>query len=439
MPVIPYQIVRLAKGGQGISYYNEKVFFVDGALPGECGQAEVISEKARFGVCRAVSFDTRSPSRVLHDNCPISGMCDGCGFRHVNADMAFKLKSEALCCEIFKIAHLDPIAPDYYSVMGPDGSLDGLRQRMRLHLADGKIGYFAHNSHRIVPAGQCVVIHPALRSVAERLEAIQLPALHFACDLQIDLDDALKPFLHIRPIQNERSRAKTVKLTKPAVWLRQIVNAGIFGGIRFGEEQIAGDEMIRDIVHISGAPDVIYWRRVGDFAQATKQGNAVLHRLVANFLDQTKPHAVADLFAGSGNLTFRAAQCAPVVHAFEFFCDPAAFRRGCEDNRSFWPDGTSVDLQMCDLTKGLPADASICDAAICDPAREGLSEKMCYDLKKSGIQHILYISCEATNFARDLARLSHSFRLESIGFVDMFPQTAHVETVAVLTRRASSD
>ena len=436
MPVIPFQIVRLAKGGQGISYYNEKVFFVDGALPGESGKAEVTSEKARFGCCRAVSFDSVSPLREQHDKCPISGKCDGCGFRHVTQAAAFKLKSEALCSEIFKIAHLDPIGPVFYPVAGPDGSLDGLRQRIRLHLADGKLGYFAHNSHCIVPAGRCVVIHPQLRSIVERLEAIQPPALHFACDLQIDLDDDCNAFLHIRPTETDRARQKTkTKMVKPAVWLNQIVKSGLFAGIRFGEELILGDGMIRDTIAMPGASDVVCWRRIGDFAQATKQGNEILHRIVADFLVQTKPRAVADLFSGSGNFTFRAAQFAPEVHAFEFFCDSAAFNRGCEDNRRFWPEGTTVDLQMCDLTKGLPQTAASCDVAVCDPAREGLSEKMCSDLKKSKIQHILYISCEATNFARDLARLSHTFGLESIGFVDMFPQTPHVETVARLSRR----
>ena len=434
MPVIPFQIVRLAKGGQGISYYNEKVFFVDGALPGESGKAEVTYEKSRFGCCRAVSFDSVSPLRELHDNCPISAKCDGCGFRHAAQAAAFKLKSEALCSEIFKIAHLEPIAPVFYPVVGQDGTLDGLRQRIRLHLADGKLGYFAHNSHCIVPAGRCVVIHPQLRSIVERLEAIQPPALHFACDLQIDLDDALNAFLHIRPTETAGFQKKKQKFTKPAIWLGQILKSGLFAGIRFADEQIYGDEMMRDTVVVPGLDDVVYWRRIGDFAQATKQGNAVLHRIVADFLMQTKPRAVADLFSGSGNFTFRAAQFAPEVHAFEFFCDPAAFNRGCEDNRRLWPEGTTVDLQMCDLTKGLPRTAASCDVVVCDPAREGLSEKMCCDLKNSKIQHILYISCEATNFARDLARLNHVFGLESLGFVDMFPQTPHVETVARLVR-----
>ncbi len=432
MPAIPYQIVRIAKGGQGISYYNEKIFFVDGALPGESGQAEIIFEKSRFGRCRAISRDTASPLRLLNDNCPITAECDGCGFRHVQPTFAFKLKCEALCSEIFKIAHLEPIAPNYYPVSGADGSLDGLRQRVRLHLANGKIGYFVRESHKIVAAHRCPVMAPELLQATAVLSQIEPPALHFSCDLQIDLDDDKQPFLHIRPTEFDGKPRR--KLTKPAVWLNKIVRSGIFKGIRFADEPIAGDEMIRDVVDIPGHPQVKYWRRIGDFAQATKQGNAILHQLVADFLVATRPHAVADLFSGSGNFTFRAAQFVPVVHACEFYCDPAAFNRGVEDNQQFWAAGTQVDLHMSDLTKGLIPIASNCDAAICDPARDGLSEKLCHDLKTSKIRHILYISCEATNFARDLARLKNVFALKSIGFVDMFPQTPHVETVAVLAR-----
>ena len=430
--MIPYQIVRMAKGGQGISYHNEKVFFVDGALPGESGQAEVIVEKSKFGRCRAISCDKASSLRAVHDNCPITAQCDGCGFRHVKPEFAFKLKCEALCSEIFKIAHVEPIEPSYYPVSQPDGSFDGLRQRVRLHLANGRLGYFARESHLVVPAHQCPVIASELLRAIIALNKLEPPVLSFSCDMQIDLDDCMQPFLHIRPTGFDGKFRR--KVTKPAVWLNQIVRSSVFKGIRFDDEWIAGDEMIGDTVTIPNYPQVKYWRRNGDFAQATKQGNAILHQLVADFLRQTKPHATADLFSGSGNLTFRAAQFAPVVHSFEFFCDPAAFNRGIEDNRQTWAAETQVDLQMCDLTKGLPQIAGNCDVAVCDPARDGLSEKMCYDLITSKIRHILYISCEATNFARDYARLKNAFSLESIGFVDMFPQTPHVETVAVLSR-----
>ena len=434
MSRIPYQIVRLAKGGQGITYYNEKVFFTAGALPGESGQAEVISEKSRFGRCRAVTCDKPSPLRNQNDACPISGQCDSCGFRHAKPEFALKLKAEALSSEIFKIAHLDPIEPSYYAVSAPTGSLDGLRQRVRLHLAWGKIGYFARDSHTIVPAVQCTVIDPVLANIVRQLNEIKPPALHFSCDLQIDLDDNRQAFLHIRPTESEISGRGSKKFTKPAVWLHQIIQSGLFKGIRFGDEHIAGDAMIRDTVSIPSHPDIHYWRRIGDFAQATGQGNAHLHQIVADFLQQTKPRAVADLFSGSGNLTFRAAQFVPEVHAFEFYCDPDAFNRGIEDNRQTWLQNTRVDMQLSDLTKGLPRTAAKCDAAICDPAREGLSEKMCHDLKTSRIRHILYISCEATNLARDLARLKDTFELRSLGFVDMFPQTPHVETVCLLSK-----
>ena len=424
----------MAKGGQGVSYYNEKIFFVDGALPDESGKAEVIFEKSRFGRCRAISCDHASPLRVQQDNCPNAHACDSCGFRHVKPEFAFKLKSEALSSEIFKIAHIDPIEPTYYTVAAPNGSLDGMRQRVRLHLTHGKIGYFARDSHTIVPADACTVVAPALQNIIRFLNTIEPWDSGFCCDLQIDLDDLDRPFIHIKPAEFAARRHGKYHLTKPSAWLHQIIKSNLFAGIRFDNEHIAGEEMIRDTVGIPGQPDICYWRRIGDFAQATRQGNALLHQIVADFLTQTKPHTIADLFSGSGNLTFRAAQFVPVVHAFEFFCDPKAFESGVAYNQNNWTNDTHVELHLCDLTKGLPKIAANCDAVICDPAREGLSEKMCHDLKSSKIQHILYISCEATNLARDLARLKDSFTIRSLGFVDMFPQTPHVETVVILSR-----
>ncbi len=433
MPTIPYHIVRMAKGGQGISYYNEKIFFVDGALPEETGKAEVLFEKSRFGRCRAISCDHVSSLRTLNNGCPIADKCDSCGFRHVKPEFAFKLKCEALCSEIFKIAHIDPIEPTYYPISAADGSLDGMRQRVRLHLTNGKIGYFARDSHTIVPAEACTVIAPALQNIIRFLNTIEPWDSGFCCDLQIDIDDCDRAFLHIKPAEFAANRHGKYHFSKPSVWLNKIIKSNLFAGIRFNNESIAGEEMIRDTVDIPGHPDICYWRRIGDFAQATRQGNAQLHQIVADFLIQTKPHTVADLFSGSGNLTFRAAQFVPSVHAFEFFCDPKAFETGVTYNQKNWGANTHVELHLCDLTKGLPQMAANCEAVICDPAREGLSEKMCHDLKSSKIQHILYISCEATNLARDLARLKNTFNIRSLGFVDMFPQTPHVETVVLLS------
>ena len=432
MTTIPYKIERLANGGQGISYTNDKVFFVEGALPGESGTADVLQEKKRFGRARAVSRESDSEMRVACDSCPQSASCGGCGFRHVRSDCALSLKAGALCAEIVKLAHLDPIEPVLYPVSGPNGGLDGLRRRIRLHVSHGRIGYFAKDSHYIVTASGCAAIDNALRKTVAALESSPKPPKGFACDLQIDLDDSDRPFLHVRAGEFEPSRVLKTAQAEP--WVRQLEATGIFAGIRCGDCHWTGDSAIRDTVSIEGAQDIVYWRRIGDFAQATAAGNAHLHACVSAFLAQTKPQKVADLFAGSGNLSFRAAQSVPEVCAFEYFCDEAMFARGAADNQARDPNFGRVTLRLCDLTRGFPAAAAACEAIICDPAREGLSEKMCQDLCTSRVQHILYISCEATNLARDIARLKPSFHVASLGFVDMFPQTPHLETVAILSR-----
>ena len=426
-------IDALAKGGDGVARLDGKVYFIRGALPGERVTAEILQDKKSFGRGKVLEILQRSPLRAEENCAAFQKGCDSCGFRHVRPEVAFKLKSEALSREIFKIAHLNPIEPNYYPVSAANGSLDGMRQRVRLHLKNGRIGYFARDSHTIVPAESCAVIAPELRNIIRFLKTIKPSDSVFSCDLQIDLDDQDRPFIHIKPAEFDTSGRHS--FPKPSTWLHKMIQSGLFAGIRFADEPVAGEAMIRDTVVIPEYPDIFYWRRIGDFAQATRQGNAQLHSIVADFLRQTKPRTLADLFAGSGNLTFRAAQFVPTVHAFEFFCDPEAFETGVTCNSKNWSADTHVRLHLCDLTKGLPRMAASCEAVICDPAREGLSEKMCHDLKASAIQHVLYISCEATNLARDLARISHTFDIRSLAFVDMFPCTPHVETVVLLSRK----
>ena len=98
-------------------------------------------------------------------------------------ECALKLKAEAVSAEIFKLSHLDPIEPVLHPVVPPESSLDGLRQRIRLHLNRSGIGYFAQDSHTIVPAGSCAVIDPALREVVQKIDNIPRPALGFCCEL----------------------------------------------------------------------------------------------------------------------------------------------------------------------------------------------------------------------------------------------------------------
>lgn len=440
-----FEIVRLAKGGAGIAYAGGKAFFIAQTLPGEVVEAEIIEEKARFGRARLVRVDVPSQARCT-DTCAQKA-CDGCGFRHVRQDVALALKAEAVYAEIAKGARMALPAYVCFGVGGGLG-LDGLRRRVRLHARGNAVGYFARESHRIVSARLCRVVDPELARAVGELEARWQDIGEAQCDIQMDLDDASRVFVHFKPVQARQARRdrhrpqarrgadavrKSCELARLCELAQTLVTDGIVLGARVGD-RVFGAQMIRDVVAPARLLPTVTWRRIGDFSQATREANAVIHERLDAFLLRARPGFVADLFSGSGNLTFRAATRVARVEACEFYCDEQAFERGKKDNQLI--DASKVSLTLADLNLGLPASVADADCVVCDPARDGLSEAMCDGLCGArNVRDIFYVSCEASCLARDLARLSRAYDVASIEFIDMFAQTPHLETVAILSRK----
>ena len=438
-----YHILRLAKGGLGVSQHEGKTWFIEGGLPGETGTAEILDEKPRYGKARALTRQADAPCRQLTEACPCASECDGCGFRHVKPENALELKAEAVYADIIRNAHLENMP---YTCIGlKDQQLDRSRHRVRLHIAGGKIGYFARGSHRIISASSCVVIAAELGVAVAWLEAnlgrAELP--HEArLDVQIDLDAQKRVYAHFKRVQERvlkrhQHRPGKKQPTKPVVFnllglemlSKDAVKHGVFAGIRV-DEKTFGLSMIEDCVN----GELKVYRQIGDFAQATPEANAKIHGLVSQFLQQTGAQYVADLYSGSGNLTFRAACEVSQVVACEFYCSKAAFMRGLEANAHLFKPHHQIELILADLSQGLPQKAAAADVIICDPARDGLSEALARDICYSRANHILYVSCEASCLARDIVRLSSDFDVQKLVFIDMFPQTPHVETLAFLHR-----
>ncbi len=434
-----YTVLRLAKGGLGISNETGKTYFIEGGLPGESGEAEIVEEKARFGRAVALTRACDAPEREPNDPCPCSASCDGCGFRHVRSSCALAMKSAAVYADIVRSAHLSDVP---YRCYGLDGALDGRRCRVRLHADGGRTGFFCRGTHRIVSAGACCVIHPALREAVSLLEKTLAEAPRGRFEIQLDLDDENRPYAHFKlPEMRREDRRSSAKktaqrpfsLSSLARFAEEWTKTGAFAGVRLGERDY-GASMIRSVTAADGLEPCVMWRRCGDFAQATPVANAVIHRLLADEIARNRPQFLADLYCGSGNLTFRAAMQVPRVEGVEFFCDRRAFERGLADNapRLAAPGGVSLTLH--DLTRGLPKAMLEADMIVCDPAREGLSEAACRDIGRSRARHLFYVSCEASCLARDIVALSGAFRLRALGFVDMFPQTPHVETIGWFDR-----
>ena len=443
-----YTIERLAKGGEGIARVEGKTYFIAKTLPGESGEFRVIEEKKAFGRGVVVKCDRVSHFRVK-DQCPVR-TCSGCGFRHVSPEASLELKAKAVHENLCHQAHLDAEIPVTY---WPVVQNDGTRRRIRIHKDRRGAGLFMAGTHKIVDIRRCLMLPDALRRAVEDVADHFVWKCDPVLDIQMDLDAedrvyaAIKVNAEVVVDKGEKGGASQRRRTenRPFMgryerglieqYLCDAVESGIFAGAMY-ENRVWGASSLRDVVRVDDR-EVVTWRRIGQFAQATQEANEHLHRIVSSFLREIHPSAVLDLFCGAGNFTFRAAMEAPEVTGIEFFGDRETFSRGLEETRAKTPLGR-VTLRLYDLDKGLPEGCPQADVVIADPARVGMTADLCKALLALSPSYILYISCEASCLGRDLQKLMPSYCPVRFHYVDMFPRTADVETVCVLRRNAGA-
>jgi len=443
-----YEIESLAKGGEGIARVEGKTYFIAKTLPGECGEFKVTEEKKNFGRGVVVKCDKVSHFRVK-DACPVRA-CNGCGFRHVAPASSLEFKARAVHENVMRQAGLN--ASDFNPIFWPVSEFDGTRRRIRIHVMRSGSGLFAQGSHKIVDITKCLMLPEALRRVVVDIKEHFVWKCDPTLDVQIDLDDEDRAFAEVRvnneveeyntktPKDNKRGSKNSNKRPFMGRYEHEQVENYLSGAVERGvlcggayQNRVWGQASLRDVVTVDGK-SVITWRRIGRFGQATREANEILHKIVAKNLELYKPKTVLDLFCGAGNFTFRAAMTAKTVVGAEFFGDRDTFAHGLEDTNAAAKLG-AVSLRLVDLDKGLPELDVKPELIITDPARVGMTEKLCSEIVNSGANTIIYISCEASCLGRDLKWLMKAYTPTEFHYVDMFPRTADVETVVILRRR----
>lgn len=421
-------IDRLAFGGDGVGRSggpDGKVVFVPGTLPGERVRAHIVERRRRFDRALLVDILVPSPDRrerdCLHEE---QEGCGGCGFRHVDDGLSLEHKARAALSTMRRIGRdVGWLAP----ALHPAPALDGLRTRARFQVQGRALGFYRRGTHRLVEVPECLALHPALLEGWRRVGSVLRESAPEPTPDTVLLDLA-EAGLYASWEGHPGERAR-------ALLARQVAN-GYLAGVRAtrGDAWSAGAEWIEtrvELIDPTRPTRVLrYRRRIGTFAQAQHETNVQLLRWLDGWLRERPPEGhVLDLYAGSGNLSLIAAAYGSRVTAVEL--DRRALDGISESAR--WNGISGVQPKKRDLRRGLTLRAVEEGAALVllDPPRSGASEVLA-DLLEIGAPRIVYVSCSPPHLARDLQRLSASYRLEALHGFDMFARSPHVELVAVL-------
>lgn len=438
-PALPKEPVTLAveslsHDGRGVARDEGKTCFIDNALPGETVTAVYTGRHRRFDELRALSVDEPAPERV-EPPCAHAGICGGCSLQHMepSAQIAFK---QATLKEHF--AHFGGIEPEQWEPPMTGPKL-GYRRKARLGVRyvfkreEVLVGFREKRNSFITAIDGCEVLDPRVGKRIPALRELILSLSVFRELAQIEVacgdESAALVFRHLAPLSE----------------------ADLAAMVAFGQSQDLhiylqpkGPDSVHRIWPLEGEERLSYsldsfgvrlFFHPMDFTQVNAEINQQMVSQALDWLDPQPEERVLDLFCGLGNFTLPLATRAGQVVGVEG--DETMVVRGRENACRNGLENTEfhgADLQA-DFTQASWAKEGF-DKILIDPPRSGALEVVQY-LSAFGAKRIVYVSCNPATLARDAGVLvTHGYRLVRAGVMDMFPHTAHVESMAVFERIA---
>lgn len=419
----PLTIEKVVHGGRGMGRWDGLPVFVPGALPGERIQARVTARRKGY-VEAAIDRIVTASSDRLTAPCPIYPACGGCQLQHAAYPAQLAIK-RAIVQETLQ--RLGGTALDVPPVV-PSPDPFGYRLRAQLKLdrtaRSFALGFYAAGSHRVVDAPACLILHPRLQA-----------ALTVLCDLAARADPRLSDVTDIElqtTAADERCLVvlRFAALRPPALRalardLRSTIAVHGVIGYAGKRRALEGEDWLDEIV------DGVRCR-VSDrtFLQVNAGVNAALIATVIEWAGLTGGRHVVDLYAGFGNFSLSLARRSRVT-AVE--SSPSAVTDATWNARVSGRPVRVVGRSVDDWSPA-PKDRAP-DLVVMDPPRTGLTMDALSRVLALDAPRLLYVSCEPATLARDLKRFAQSgYAVHRVAGFDMFPHTAHVETVVELQR-----
>jgi 23S rRNA (uracil1939-C5)-methyltransferase len=447
-----YDLDIISQGyqGEGIAKKEGYPVFIQGALKGERATIRIIKVNKKYAYGRITKIINQSEDRVLPE-CEFYKKCGGCSLQHMSyqSQLHFKWNRVKEC-----ISKLGGINEDLVSY--PLGMTDNpFRYRNKVQLPIGRIngeiviGFYSPRSHNIVDINSCLIQN----SIADKIVKL---TREWIIDNKIEpatVDGEFNPNGILRHLMI-RNGFKTgevmivlVATTENIPELQKYINlmSESIEGLKSivvninknNTNVILGDECVT----VFGSDTIQDY--IGDykfnisplsFFQVNPKQTEVLYNKALEFADLTGSETVFDAYCGTGTITLFLSQKAKKVYGVEII-EPAIINArenaviNNVDNVEFFV-GKSEEI-----IPNLIKDNIVADVIVVDPPRKGCDIKLLETIAESGVAKIVYVSCDPSTLARDLKILeSKGYQTIKVQPVDMFPETYHVESVALLVK-----
>jgi 23S rRNA (uracil1939-C5)-methyltransferase len=423
----------LAYGGRGVARSNGYVVFVEGALPGDRVRARLTKSKRGYAEARTVEIlvpsGDRIPRRCEHDGEP----CPGAPWQELPYELQLSHKRGQVADSLSRIAGLDD-----FDLEPGEPALDGWRYRNKLEYSfgdrDGEpvLGFHARGRwDRILDVDDCLLAseanNAARNQVRDWARASGLPAFDARAEAGVLRNLVVREGRRTGQLQT-RLVTSAAEIPRPPVDLHTLIE-GPSGGTD-GETGALGLEYLEE--EISGLRLRI---SPGAFFQTNTEMAERLYSVAAEYAALDGSERLFDLYCGIGSiglaLSSRAGEVWGIDSVGEAIADAEENARRNEIANAHF---TAVDARL--GLRPLVERAGAPGVVVVDPPRAGLSKKVVRRVIECDAERIVYVSCNPTTLAPNAAQLTEAgYRLRRVRPVDMFPQTPHIECVALFEKQ----
>ena len=391
------KIERLDDFGRGIAYIDNKICFIENALPNEVVEIVITKEKKSYLEAKVINYLNSSKLRK-ESNCPYYQNCGGWSLEHLSIEDENKYKLTKVQNLLSKFTNLDKrivhdiICHDTYNY----------RNKLILHGENGKLGLYQKGTHKIIEIEECLLVNKKINLIIKGLIRSNK-----------SIEEAI-----IKTSNDEKlAMVKITGEVKDITNLEKIVDVIIINNKLFTKES--------KILTTIGTKK--YYESISSFFQVNETLTEVLYNEALDVVKKIKPNKLLDLYCGVGTIGIYVSDyCKEII--------------GIDYNKSNISDANnnkklnklSNIAFICDKVENQIATFKDIDLIIVDPPRAGLDKKTRQYLKEISPQTIIYISCNPVTLVRDLNELESIYQVESIKLFNMFPRSYHVESICVL-------
>lgn len=393
------EIKRLNHTGEGIGEIDKKIIFIPKTIPGDIVEIVKLQDHGKYYTGTVKNYQQKSQTHIPIP-CPYYQVCGGCQIMGMSYKHQLKYKQDKIKDILKKYAGLE-IIPNII----PSPSQEYYRNKITLHVKEGKLGLYKTNTNDLIPVKKCLLVKENINNI--------IPILQHEINLSKVEQIMIKEYQSQLMIQflGNPNPDQIKDILKNKVNSIYINNKLIFGKPKL-EEKLG---------------KYIYQVSPQSFFQVNHDQTINLYNKVKEYLGNHNQH-VLDLYCGAASIGIYVSDCCKKITGIEK--NPSSIKDAKENILK--NNLTNIEVIEGDVGHILQAK-NVYDVIILDPPRSGLDKKTKSTLLKIKSPKIIYVSCDPITLSRDLKELSTLYEIKEVTALDMFPNTYHVECITLLT------